>query len=152
MWIVRPSGRFMLLVNRADGHLFITVLAYPLMATPNCSTYGHPNCSTPVDQILYFLSVWFCLTGMAISPWIFEFFIKRLFGKRSASGRRRNAGERWATVASVRSTDCPQARPVGRTVVHGGRVPHKPLRFWIYESLGAGADRNALPVACQPLA
>ena len=50
----------------------------PLMATPNCPTYGHPNCSTLIGQIVYFWTVWFGLSRMAISPWI---FIKRLNGQ-----------------------------------------------------------------------
>ena len=42
-------------------------------------------------------------------------------GKRSASGRRRTAGERWVTDAPAGTAGCPQACPVGRSVIHGGR-------------------------------
>lgn len=38
-----------------------------------------------------------------------------------------NVEELWATIAPVRSTGCPQARPVVRTVIHGGRVHHAVL-------------------------
>ena len=101
-----------------------------LMATPNCPTYGHPNFSTLIGQIVYFWTVW-CgracgLPGMAISPWI---FIKRLNGQ--AQRVRPKAPSRGA-VGNCRigaSTDCPRARPVARTVVHGGRVPHKPAKL-----------------------
>ena len=43
-------------------------------------------------------------------------------------------GERWSTVAPVRSTGCPQARPVGRTVVHGGRVDYAALALTIRDA------------------
>jgi len=78
----------------------------PPMATPNCSTYGRSNCSRQDHGIVG----------------LFVFFLERLFGKRSASGRRREAGERWASHARRRGR--PQACPVGGWLVHGGRVRH----------------------------
>jgi hypothetical protein len=61
-------------------------------------------------------------------------FYKRLFGKRKRVRPKANLGERWATVAPVRSSGCPQARPVGRTVVHGGRVAHAALALAIRDA------------------
>jgi hypothetical protein len=73
---------------------------------------------------MYFLACLVLSSFLGNFSLTFLGFYKRLFGKHSASGRRRNAGELWATVAPVRSTGCPQACPVVRTVVHGGRVHH----------------------------
>ena len=66
-WLVQRSGT--LFVRRAVRSDAVRVNALvTLMATPNCSTYGHPNCSTLIGQIVYFWSAWFCLPRMAISP------------------------------------------------------------------------------------
>ena len=56
-----------------------------------------------------------CVPGCSV--W---FPSQRLLASVSASGRRLQVGEPWASHAP--RSGCPQARPVGRWLVHGGRV------------------------------
>ena len=64
------------------------------------------------------------LGNFSLTFWI---FLQTAVGQAQRVRPKANAGELWSTVAPVRSTGCPQARPVGRTVVHGGRVDHAAL-------------------------
>ena len=72
---------------------------------------------------------------------VFGVFYRRLCGKRKRVRPKANAGEPWATVAPVRSTGCPQARPVGRTVVHGASADPE----WSYSSCCRPGTIRALP-------
>lgn len=65
-----------------------------------------------VRELHEFLLVW--------GSHFLDFFDRLSGGKRSASGRRLQAGERWITDAPARSAGCLQACPVGRSVTHVG--------------------------------
>ena len=110
----------------------------PLMATSNSPTFGQSNSPRQDGQIINFLVCLVLASFLGNFSLVFWIFYKRLFGKRSASGRRRtlvgkHGWEVWGCgqagrFAGLSTCPCrPPAYPSSRVVL---TIAFGLLDFW----------------------